>query len=1079
MVDDYDESGRVKRMSPKRKKKLIFASLVCSAFVCFTLPIVFKTDNAAAAAFEINGVSYSETYGIGYQFTLSGVTANIGAVEIKTTALLKKDGGVLAQTDTLETIKYDLVESGEYELVQYAFYDGKYYAKSYFFTVDNRPFFDFSQIKTEYRLGENIDLNVTAYIGGKAIFANVTLSDTYGKIECENSYTFLSLGKYVINAEVENNGTSYSDSKTVTVKNESYADLFRVKSGGGTVTSNYDMPAGKRNAGNGVYLDCSSGTIYSFANVVNVNELNKNTPLITWAPILNDVYKGINHFYIRMTDKYDANNAVTVDFFSHGDSSMGYIHINRGGLSLGLNDNGKPATSYNTSIAYSGTMLSRYKDTYHAQGWLSCSFSPEEKAFYVKTDNTERLKQVLDLDNADHVGVANIWNGFTTGEVYIDIEVQGYDKNGIIISEFFGTDLSGSEIIDTAAPSISVENENGELPIGFTGKKYVIPNPLGVNDFIEGAISVEDIEIQVARMSGAKIIDYTDVLENGTFTPDKAGIYRVVYFCADSKGNESLAMYTFEVLDGDVLEAFCDLPETINVGSHYILPDVKVKGLSKIVSSFVQYYYNGTLLENVAKESILIDKKGTLSVKYKFVDYIGNEVSGEKNANCIVSDAAVLNIVGVPYTAIKGQTLYLSDFEAFNYNYSKDNANFTPERTIKVNGTKLGSDLSYNVTEEVGSELTVEYSAGGSTLVKKIKVISPKYIADYFLTDAEKSGTAEGVQFRLDDDIQVQTANPMYVTDSNGFEIKFSVNDGASGCVIFKMSAFYNENKTLVMCVDLAKNVLRLNNDPTEYPITRSGNIVTILYRDSQKQIASVATIKNFLNGTQFDTMENMADFSLETSGFSSGDTLTLCSLGGMSLAQTYSNGEANEYRDNAVPTLVYESKNLISNGVLLAPATKAWKFLSGMTKVTVTVYSPDGNRLINNQPTVKDYYVAVDKFGSYSIEFKVNYGNGAVKKISLSATYLDETPITFEFSENLPTTKQVGEVLRMPEVKVLTANNVKYYFCVTDTSGKSVILGEKDVITLSRLGNYKITFVIFNDSQIETKAFVVSVREK
>ena len=162
-------------------------------------------------------------------------------------------------------------------------------------------------------------------------------------------------------------------------------------------------------------------------------------------------------------------------------------------------------------------------------------------------------------------------------------------------------------------------------------------------------------------------------------------------------------------------------------------------------------------------------------------DYIGNEVSGEKNANCIVSDAAVLNIVGVPYTAIKGQTLYLSDFEAFNYNYSKDNANFTPERTIKVNGTKLGSDLSYNVTEEVGSELTVEYSAGGSTLVKKIKVISPKYIADYFLTDAEKSGTAEGVQFRLDDDIQVQTANPMYVTDSNGFEIKFSVNDGASG----------------------------------------------------------------------------------------------------------------------------------------------------------------------------------------------------------------------------------------------------------------------------------------------------------
>ena len=50
------------------------------------------------------------------------------------------------------------------------------------------------------------------------------------------------------------------------------------------------------------------------------------------------------------------------------------------------------------------------------------------------------------------------------------------------------------------------------------------------------------------------VVDNTDVLENGTFTPDKAGVYRVVYFCADSKGNES--MYTFEVLDGDAPEAF-------------------------------------------------------------------------------------------------------------------------------------------------------------------------------------------------------------------------------------------------------------------------------------------------------------------------------------------------------------------------------------------------------------------------------------------------------------------------------------------------------------------------------------------
>ena len=1068
------------RKKIKIKRKALIASLASIAAACCILPFALQSEEQKAYALELDGVTYQETYGAGYTLTLTGVTANVGYVEVQTSAVLKKDGKELARAEGGAAVEYSLTQNGEYELVQYAFYGGKYYAKSYFFTVDNQPFFDFSKVQSEYRLGEKVDLNVTAYIDGEELPALVTLSTNNEEVASGGEYIFTALGNYTLSASVEKAEKTYTQSADLTVFSETYADLFRVKSGGGTVTANYDLPEGKRQAGNGVYFDCSSGTSYSFANVVDVSLLNKNVPLIEWAPILNDEYKGIQHFYIRMTDKYDADNVVVVDFFSHGDSSLGYMHVNRGPIAYGLNKNGEPATSYNTEIAYSGAMLAQYKDTYHASGWLKCSFAPEEKAFYVFSGSEQTLTPVLDLDNAKHVGVNNIWDGFTTGEVYVELEIHGYDKNGVIVSKFFGQDFSGTEIVDETAPSFTVENENGKLPLGFTGQSYTVPAPLGINDLIEGEISGKNLEIQIARKEGLKYVDYSDKIQNGAFTPDVAGEYRAVYFYTDSQGNEARSIYPFDVVEKGTVTAEIDLPETLLVGSYFVLPDATAVGLSKLVFSSVEYFYNGVKLEKSAKESILLDQSGTFTVKYKFVDYTGAVLEGEKSATCVVSDKAVLNVVGVPYTAMKGQTLVLPDFEAYDYNYQKGEAGFTPARSIKVNGTLLGKDLSYEVTENAGSKLTVEFTAGGVTETKYIEVIDPKYISDYFMTTAEKASTKDGVQFTLTEETaRVQTVNPMFVADDNGFEIKFSVSEGAKGTVTFSMTAFYNENKTVQFAVDLSKNTFTLNGGKTEYPISRAGGVVTILFRDSQKQFTSIVAIASFLNGTAFDTMENMAYFSFEMSGFAEGDTLTLCSLGGMSLAQTYTDGVPNEYQDNTKPTLIHQSDAVISDGVLIVPSAKAWTFFAGMTQVTVTVYSPEGDRLISNQRATQGYEVAVTAFGNYSIEYKISYGKNAVTKVSLAVEYIDDTPITYAFSKEFATSAKVGATLKMPEVNVLTADNTSYYFCVTDSRGVSYILASGEEIKLTQKGTYKITFVIFNDSQIETETVTLTVSEK
>lgn len=1062
----------------KQTKHSALVALLCGTAACLILPFAFKTEEKKAYALEIDGVAYQQTYGAGYTLALSGATARVGVVEVQTTAVLKKDGEELARAEDGEAVEYSLTQNGEYELVQYAFYGGKYYAKSYFFTVDNQPFFDFSKIKTNYSLGETLDLNVTAYIGGNAFDADVTLSSSVGEVAVGGEYTFASLGEYELTASVEEGAQTYTQSAKLTVSSQTYADLFQVTSGGGTVTANYDLPEGKRQAGNGVYFDCSSGTVYSFANVVDVNLLNKNIPLIEWAPVLNDEYQGISHFYIRMTDKYDADNVVAVDFFSHWDSSLGYVHINRGPIAYGLDINGNPASSYNTPIEYSGTMLARYKENYHNQGWTKCGYEPTEKAFYVESN--QALTPILDLDNTKHVGVNNVWDGFTTGEVYVELEIHGYAKNGIVVSKFFGQDFSGSEIVDETAPSLTVENENGKLPLGFTGEAYAVPQPLGVNDLIEGVVSSDKVEVQISRKDGVKYVDYSDKIQNGAFTPDVDGEYRVVYFYSDSQGNETLSIYTFEVQSKGTPEAVMELPETLSVGAYFALPEVTAKGLSKLVSSSVEYLYNGVAVEKNAKEQVLLDKSGSFTVKYRFVDYTGNVLTGEKSATCVVSDKAVLRVVGVPYTAIKGQTLVLPDFEAYDYRYEKGEAGFTPARTVKVNGTTLGKDLSYEVTENAGSKLTVEFIAGGSTETKYVEVIEPKYISDYFKATAQKTGTAEGVQFTLTEtSSHVQTVNPMYVADDNGFEIKFSVNGEAKGTVTFYMTAFYNDSKTLKFSVNLERNSFTLNDEPTEYPISRVDGVITILYRDSQKQFTSVVAVKNFLNGTAFDTLENMAYFSFETSGFKTGDTLTLRSLGGMSLAQVFTDGVPNEYQDNTKPTLIYQSGELISGSVLTVPSAKAWKFFAGMTQVTVTVYSPEGDRLISNQRATQSYEIALSSYGNYSVEYKMSYGKSAVTKVSLVAEYIDETPITYEFSKAFASAMTVGDSLKMPEVNVLTAQNTTYYFTVTNAYGVSYILQSGESVNLTVVGTYKVTFVVFNDHQMKTETFTITVSKK
>ena len=1086
----------------KNKKIAIFVLTVVMT-ICAVFVGAGCIEATAKADMVISGANVSQTYAVGYTIKLGQVSATINGTPTTANVAIKKDGVTIAKST--ETDNFVFEDSGNYQIVYYAYLSGKYYNKVVDVTVTVKPYFDFSNMSAEYNLGDEIELAIDVVNGDSRVPATVSLSGPDGDVPAGKTHVFDMLGNYVLSARATIGGQEYFDNYTFSVTNNSYLDLLYVKEGTVEFEENVDAPTYRYDA-NGIAMKPVSGSIVRYANVVDLNNVDKNTNLMTFTTFLGGDYTNITSVSLILTDKYDAKNKVEIQSFCLSDSSNIFGKIIWGSISTGLGSNGKPSTTRYTTEFYNANFQNKFHTgTYDGKrkAYLSFSYDPLEKAFYGTTTGSAS-KMILDLDNPLHVGYGKEWSGWTNGEVYAEIKVVCAENSRILVTELFGQSLSGTQIIDATAPSIITETTEVVLPKGFVGKQYKIPAVTGALDLVEGSISLSSVRTQVSKLnSDGSIVDYTDSISNGSFVPAVAGDYRIEYYAQDSLGNKSIKLCTFTVEEADVTPVVtCPIPETAIVGSSLAIPETTITGLSKIVRTSIKYIYNGIELNKKAGDVVNFEEGGTFKIVYEFEDYVGNIASGEKVINLQVSDKPIIKLSGVPYSAVKGTKLYIPDFEAIDYNFAEGQASRYPARSITVNGVTLDSTRLYNVTQSAGERLTVVFTAGSSSETRYVDVIEAQYRSDYFMTQAQKDDTDSGVSFTFSEDSWVKLANPLYVNDETGFKINWNISEASDvKYFTYQLTDFYDYNKKIKIVFDVKENKLQLN-DVGEWIAVSVSSGYGLTYNNFSYQLVGLCEILNYYDGMPFAGFGDMVIVEFGFSGVAKTSEVTISTLGRATLVvdRDKNTNEKLPYDDTKAAPIVLRKTPAYENGILTVYPATAWKLFSGQIPVTVTLKKPSGGVItqvdgvtassLEKAVADREYKVKISGFGWWTASYvypKASEGGAAGGGGALTNTakynLADNSKITYKLGGSISTSVSVNKSIKLPSVQILTGSNVTSKYVVIEADGSVGIYEPSTSVTLKTAGLCRIVLVMTSKSaqgdavQEATAHFEVNVK--
>ena len=128
-----------------RIKNLTIAAFAGIGVCCLAAAIgISNREKRNANAYQLPEItSVRETYGKGYTLRLTPEKSTVEGIPVIASVLLKKDGAELATAEGESTTEYVLTQTGEYQLVYYAYVNDVYYNRIYRFSVEEIPYFDF------------------------------------------------------------------------------------------------------------------------------------------------------------------------------------------------------------------------------------------------------------------------------------------------------------------------------------------------------------------------------------------------------------------------------------------------------------------------------------------------------------------------------------------------------------------------------------------------------------------------------------------------------------------------------------------------------------------------------------------------------------------------------------------------------------------------------------------------------------------------------------------------------------------------------------------------------------------------
>ena len=866
------------------------------------------------------------------------------------------------------------------------------------------------ELKEYYNIGDELTVeNGTLHVGGQEYSVKPTITYPDGSAYNSNVLTLNQLGKYTATYEVEVAGKLYSEIKEFNVYNYLFSnsvtgETFRY----GDYEVEFDESTPDDNViKTGLSFNLLNGEELLYNKIVDLNDNDATDPLIkfiaTPATYQNREAMGV---IVVLTDLYDSSNQIKIRVQKASKAytpDEEYSHINA------IHDDAQEFQYMKNGQMYYGIGCDNGLRGTVTRDAVELRFDYANKRLYAPFRGNNSLVKdfIADFPN-------NEWEGFTTGECWLSLYVTGYVStdttipfSGMIL-EIDGEDFTGNE---SGSFSTSIVTETNSQIIDFAEyesaknvPKAMVGYAYKVFDSNFNSIYGNEklyTNVYYAYNSSSK---YEVPVFNGTFVPDKVGVYTIVYTAVDVFGNVSKTLLDVTAIPDTGYGIYVEVPGYENHLIGNVGERVELVGVENVITEgnlgtaeiTISAINSLGQIVDVTNNNFVPAVGGEWEIVYTAKDHAGRIGKFPYKLNVEVSDKVVFGEPqDMPKYFIVGAKNPIPSIQYIDYNVQNPASETCSDIVVKKGSKVFTLENSCFVPEEAGI-YEVVYSQDSSLGITNTKSYFIRAIDVNFKggKDFDKSkyfysDNGDVVNSQTNDLGAVLTLKPNAKVDfirpiaANNIDLSYFVSDNSP---MNKLNLYLTDvnNPDQMLKISIIDNV----GDPI-LQINDSKNVVltNVYYRNAKNTltinngvlvIGAVTTlITNFYNGDEFTGFESLlANLVIEIgsdSGVAENSVLRIDTINGQPFASPI-DAKPDKIAPRIVSSESYLQKFDIGTRFKL-PYVKIVDVLCPFTEGSLAVLAPDRSKVldINNNELYrvdfsKDYYFDLSMPGMYRI---------------------------------------------------------------------------------------------------------------
>lgn len=786
----------------------------------------------------------------------------------------------------------------------------------------------------------------------------------------------------------------------------------------------------------GIVLSLANGETFNFNKIIDLSGKKSINNIIRLFVTPEKIGKqDANIITVTFTDAYNSDNNVTVTakiYDSDWVSETGiYLTANAAGqLPTGIEPYSGTSTNIPVVMYQGGRYRLHQNNEYGSWAFFSMLGTPRsggigDEFLEISWDYEKRQifggggNMVVDLDET--LFFNELWNEFTTGEVYVSISASGYQTSAMnmVITNIAGEDLSLNSYIDNKAPDITVEYgdySQSNIPNAVIDKPYPV--------FMATAFDSKDGELSVSTKVFFNYYSSSRVmveLDGNIFVPRHKGLYTVVYSATDRAGNVAVKTADISAIVQTVpLSAELGSKQTVfEVGQQATVAAVQISSMYSVVKLDITAIHStdSSVRYTVDTQSNSFRPlyAGNYTIEYTVADYI-ETVTFNYSITVENSDKSVfIDEVTLPKYFIKNAIYTLPSLLATAFE------NGRPVSIPSLVSVKEDSLNNGNVTQgrykvNAQNHVTVIYSApgGGEKKYENIPVVDTGYggllnlnkyfygtafnataMSDHILYQTNSVGTGlslEYINYLLADSFSFSFDT--VANKSNFGKINIYLNDSHSQSVLVKFSyrkaadgTYFSVNNGIEYRLD------KIIGEASPQPFL-------LKYDESSFAVSPVEnlsiSVRETLNGGKFSGFQSsFVSLRIELDDVTQSSQIKIINI---------NNQPFSRIRYDIIPPVLIQHRSSgyadIGQEIVIPPSLAA-DVLDPDIVFSMNVKGPDGQfitdingRLLNEsiKPDAEYRFIA-GAYGRYTVNYSVSDTAGEVTGYSYVINVVDVTP--------------------------------------------------------------------------------------